>query len=542
MKNNDLSSFSKFMKQKDTFVNQNKSVWLYTRVSSKDQYDNFSLKTQEEASEKYAKENSYNITHKFGGTYESGSSDLSRKEFSKLIQEVKKVKEKPYAILIYKANRFSRTGGSAINLLMQLVNDYKVHLIEVTTGLSSCSPRDELNFMKKLLSAREENLDRLDVTLPGMIAFLQNGNWLGNVPRGYTQYGPRVTDINRIAGKQEIRINDEGKLLKKAFALKLAGSKDTEIIKMLTRNGMKKVTKQFLSAMWRKPFYCGVNTNKLLDGVPVEGNWEPIITQKEFFRLQSLLAKNKQGYVTDKINENRPLVGILYCIECGKKLTGYEVKNKQVHYYNCPRCKGVIINANSTKRSKGIGANELFLQLTQQLTFPVKYFKLIEVQLKKMFDAKNIDKKEDLKRLRTTLIELDHDYEILEEKHVFNKITPAQYEKYSEKLLTQISQIKEEINKYSIKISNQDEKIKKSLILAQNISNIWEKGTYDLKIRLQKLIFPNGILIDTKNRQYLTKNMNKFFDLITNLSSCCGEKEKGLSNDDYEKSLTVAGT
>ena len=540
MKNNDFSDFEKFIKPKKLSPQKGTYVWSYTRVSTKDQSDNHSLDIQRIAAFEYAQKNGYEITKEFGGTYESASSDLSRKEFSRLINEVKSAKVKPFAILVYKANRFSRTGGSAIKLLLELIDVHKVHLIEVFTGMSSCSPRDELNFMKILLRAREENLDRLDVTIPAMTAFLEHGNWLGTVPRGYTHYGPRVKDISRIRGIQEMVINEEGQMLKVAWKLKLEGSSDVEIIKILDQNGMKKVSKQFLSAMWRKTFYCGININRLLTK-PVKGNWEPLISTKDFMKVQALIEKNNHGYVTETINNDRPLVGTLYCPECNRKLTGYEVKKKAVHYYRCPKCNGVSINANTTSRAKGVGANNLFIEFLQAFSFPTKYIKLLEAQLKKLIDEKFTDKKDDMKNLRANLTELEKKDELLEKRFVFEEISKVQYDKYGGELKKQIFELKETIAANSFKLSNQDEKIKNSLILAQNISKIWDQGTYSLRTRLQKLIFPDGVFIDTKNRVYLTKTVNKFFELIANLSSNCEEKEKGLSENNPEKSLVVAG-
>jgi hypothetical protein len=39
-----------------------------------------------------------------------------------------------------------------------------------------------------------------------------------------------------------------------------------------------------------------------------------------------------------------------------------------------------------------------------------------------------------------------------------------------------------------------------------------------MKVRLQKLIFPDGLILDIKNRSYLTKNINKLFQLIVSIS------------------------
>ena len=262
----------------ETKINNN--VWLYTRVSSKKQYDeNGSIETQKLAAIKYAKENNYNIREIFGGTYESAKGDFTRKEFKKLIDAVKKSKNKPFAILIFIVNRFSRSGGSAVALLNELIHDHGIHLIEVSSGKDTTSELGEYEIMQLLLSAKKENMSRMDVTIPGMKSFVRKGNWLGTAPRGYRHQGKRVNNLEDFSGTQIITINDDGNLLKKAWKWKLEGEFDYVIRQKLKLLGLV-VSKQWLSQMWRKPFYCGISTHKFLDGKPIKGNWPPIVPSR----------------------------------------------------------------------------------------------------------------------------------------------------------------------------------------------------------------------------------------------------------------------
>ena len=140
----ELDKFKKYSTYKQE-TNNNKNVWVYTRVSSKEQYNkNNSVDNQKIAAVNYAKLNNYLITNTFGGTYESAKDDFTRKEFTRLISEVKNSKNKPFAIMIYKMSRFSRSGASAIGLVNELIKNHNVHLIEVTTCKDSSTPRHVL--------------------------------------------------------------------------------------------------------------------------------------------------------------------------------------------------------------------------------------------------------------------------------------------------------------------------------------------------------------------------------------------------------------
>ena len=161
----ELNSFKKFANGGEKAREINKNVLIYIRVSSKEQSTNYSLDNQEIAAESYAKKHGYIITQKFGGTYESASGDFTRKEFLRLLTEVKKAKKKPFAILIFIMSRFSRTGGNAIALASELVDGLGVNLIEVSTGDSTITERGKLEIYNKLLKAREETLNKLEVSI-----------------------------------------------------------------------------------------------------------------------------------------------------------------------------------------------------------------------------------------------------------------------------------------------------------------------------------------------------------------------------------------
>jgi len=69
--------------------------------------------------------------------------------------------------------------------------------------------------------------------------------------------------------------------LRKAWEWILQGLDDVEIIKKLDVLGVK-ISKQNISSMWRRAFYCGILTNAFLDGNPIKGKWKPLISEEEF--------------------------------------------------------------------------------------------------------------------------------------------------------------------------------------------------------------------------------------------------------------------
>jgi site-specific DNA recombinase len=537
-----LEIFKTLTKRDVEIKPENKYVLVYTRVSSKEQFDNYSLNNQKDAAEKYAKENGYIISEYFGGTYESASGDFTRKEFKRLIEEVKKARVKPFAILIFIMSRFSRSGGNGISYAVELVEGLNVNLIEISSGENTITERGKLAVYNKLLKAREETLNKLDVSIPGMKSFLKAGNWLGNVPRGYDHYGPRVKDYSMHRANQEIVINKEGKLLMKAWEWKLLGEQDYIIRDRLQALGLN-IRKQQLSSMWRCPFYAGVVMNKMLGDVVVPGKWEKMISHEGFFQINEMLKNRVSlGYKQDKSNPARPLSRHIHCSACGGKLVGYEVKEKRLHYYKCVQCKGVSINANTTKKSLGKGAHDMFADLLNGYVLDEVLVEPFKKQLAKTFDSANTNRGDEEKHLNDQLLKSKTELKNLK-RHwaVEGKIDDETYKEFKAEIDKRIFELESNLKKRGHDSSNLLKYIDNSVDVARNISKYWHSGDLDTKRRIQKLVFPQGLTVNIPKREYLTTKVNSVFSLINGLARVTEDEKKDDSVFFSESSVAVAG-
>ncbi len=518
MKN--LGMFRQFVKATEKNINTNKDVWIYTRVSSKDQESNKSLTHQLAEGHKLAKENNYIVTSTFGGTYESASGDMTRVEFMKLINAVRSANKKPFAILLNTISRFSRTGGNGIALANELVEKLGVNLIEVSTGKNTITEDGKLEIYAGLLKARQENLDRLKVTIPGLKKFLEEGNWLGRVPKGYDHYGPRVKSVKFFNPVQKVEINAEGEILKHAWQWKLQGEKDFMIIQKLSNLGLK-VTKQSISSMWRNPFYCGVLCNSLSEGEVYKGNWPKMISENDFLFIQKQIKEgNRQSYRLDKANVDRPLNAFIFCSECNSKMCGYEVKKKRLHYYKCNNCKGVSINAKTSIKAKNTGAHELFeIELSKyQLHADLK--DLFKEQLKLTYEQLTNESNSETELAEKQYDKCVEELKLLKKRYATDSsIDKEIYLELKAELEMKINEISAQMKNDSSKISNLQNYLNISESVVSNISKYWASGDLETKKRIQQLVFKDGIVLDTKKRQYLTKKVNSIFSLSNGLNS-----------------------
>ena len=536
-----LDKFKSLKKEKPVILEQLKEVVGYTRVSSKEQLKNFSLSDQTDGINNFLVANSnFYLDEWVGGTCESATGDMSRKEFVKLIEFIKKRKQKPYAIAIHFISRFSRTGGGAISIVEDLLK-LGVHLIETSSGLCTAIESDKIKIWEKLIQAKKENVERLERTLPGMIKLLKSGNWLGKAPKGYTMRGKKVTDFTRIQEKQEIFINDDGKLLKKAWKWKVAGERDFVILQKLEKQGLT-LRKQWLSQMWRNPFYCGISNNELLEK-SVKGNWEAMVSIEDFWVIQAALNPNNLGKKSGNIHELRPLTKFLKCNQCSTPLTSYEVATKGVHYYKCQNCKGVSFNCNTTPKSLGEGLNSSFEKFLEGYTLPEKYVEPFTHQLIKMFENMNEDAKEEIELYKKTEKEILDMKIILERKFVtVENFSSELYDKYMSEYNEKLSSVRTDIAIAEKKISNHSGFIEKSLNVVQNLSKYWASEPLENKIRIQSLVFPEGVRIEPKNRQYLTTKVNKVFELTSTFTGSDDEVENKKPTEIIDGSSLVAGT
>lgn len=534
--------FKSFAKGYDKKVAQNNHVLIYTRVSSKDQESNKSLVTQLDHARAYAKANNLNVLGEFGGTYESASGDFTRKEFKKLIDEVRRSKNKPYGILLNTINRFSRSGGYGVALATELVETLGVHIIDVSTGNSTETEQGKVLIYQDLLKARQENIDRLKHTIPGMVRHIKDGKWLGNAPKGYAHFGPKVKDMKYYAPEQTIKLNKEGLLLKKAWQWKIQGERDYIILKNLQDLGIK-ISKQTLSSIWRNPFYCGISTHKMLDGEVTKGQWEKMVSERDFLLVQKILEGNNFGYKQEKSNPDRPLNGFITCSCCGNKLTGYEVKKKRVHYYKCQGCNGSIgtINANTTKRSIGKGANDLFAELLGQYSLSEQTVRAFEVQLKLTYDLMSGESKEDNKLCQKELDKHEAELKTIKLNKMKGLVDDEElYKEYKSELETKIYEIKKKMEEIPEKISNLENYVSESVTVSQNINKYWANSGVEMKKRIQELVFPKGLVLDMENRVYLTKDVNVVFEINRAVTRDKGDKIENGSEKKSEPSSLVA--
>jgi site-specific DNA recombinase len=139
------------------------------------------------------------------------------------------------------------------------------------------------------------------------------------------------------------------------------------------------------------------------------------------------------------------------------------------------------------------------------------------------------------------LAELRNSKENLEESHAYGKISDEIYGKYSMKLENQIQELMKTYNYEDIDISNLIGKVKMAVDFSQNLSKYWTFGNLSTKGGIQNLVFPEGLVINTKDRQYLTSKVNMLFSAKVGFTEDSEVLKQKLPDENTEESRLVAG-
>ena len=91
------------------------------------------------------------------------------------------------------------------------------------------------------------------------------------------------------------------------------------------------------------------------------------------------------------------------------------------------------------------------------------------------------------------------------------------------------------------KLSNSEMFINEAIEIARNIQYYWDSSDLETKLKLQKTVFPKGLVIVPSHRGYLTRNVNDFFRRIPVFTRVLnwGKIKKVTIADDFP--LCVAG-
>ncbi|MHB8261008.1 MAG: recombinase family protein [Bacteroidia bacterium] len=480
---------------------------------------------QRKECEELAVKNGYTILGYFGGTYESAKTD-ERKEFNRMLQFAKRSKDKVTYIIVHMVDRFSRSGANAIYLKERL-KETGIYIMSVKQPVDVRTTNGDFQQNIQIIFSHYDNQVRRERCMSGTKEALLRGEWCGHTPTGF--------DRIKVNGKTEIVINETGRLIKKAFLWKAnEGITNEECRTRLEKLGLK-LNHQRLSVIFKNPFYCGLMAHNALEGKLIEGRHEKLITKDIFLKVNEVQNKNSHGYKQSPEQENVPLKVFLKCDSCEKGLTGYVVKKRGIWYYKC-RNKGCCNN----KSAKQL--NDTFQKSLSYFTLNPKYRSLLKEMLVQELQEENKESAEAVKLVKANYQEINCKIERLEERYMEEEITQELYVKYGEKYKQERLEIAKELTKLETGSSNLEEGANEALDFAENLSEMWHRGGYKEKQRLQYYLFPKGIRYNRKSDTVRTEKYNSLFLWIARQQQDVSQNKNGIPELNLSYAALVART
>ena len=490
---------------------ENKVAALWTRVSTERQEENnCSLETQERICRDYAAKNGITIKKHYGGTHESAKTEGQL--YRKMIAEVAADRD-INIILVYSFDRFSRAGNEAI-MTKAYLKTKGVYVISATQQTDPDSAAG--TFMEDILFLfnQFENSLRRDKAVTGMTACLQRGEWYGKAPLGY--------DHKKIGKTHVLTVNDDGRILKKAFLWKANESMgDIEIVERLALEGLR-IDRKHLNKILHNPFYCGKITHNLLGDEIVEGKQEKLIDEATFNKIQGI---THSGYEHQEETEPFPLKRHIRCSDCGGYLTGYTVKSRGRDYYKCNK-KGCKSN-HSTER-----LHQLYCALLNTYSIPKQLVPILTKVLHKVFREYNQERSNARTLLLKSKSELERKQVELKIRYGLGEIDKDIYNATSAHLNDQLTQIHKALQEAERDLSNEKKYIADVIAMSCKLGTLWQEGDFRTRQKLQNLVYPDGILFDKHLGCYRTENENEVFRIFRSIStSYIVEKEKAAKEN-----------
>lgn len=478
---------------------------IYTRVSSDEQIEGYSLEVQEKECRRYAKANNLQVETVFREEGASAKTVNGRPELLKLIKYCKEKGNDISTVLVYRLDRWSRNVEQGLAVIGVLAN-IGVRVQSIT------EPTNEDAFGKAirnimLVVAQLNNDVKSERTTDGMKAAVEAGRWPWKAPIGYAHMV--------VGGKKGLVLIESFKPLLSSLFDEAATGLYTkrELAERMNKRGYTKLhgspaNPKTVEKIIQKRFYCGIVVAKKWK-IEKKGLHKPATDAETWLKAnQALFGKN--NYPTRQSeNKNFPLRSFVLCRSCHKPITGSfsHGNGGKYPYYHCNR-RG----CSEPLRARRNDMNEGFVQFLKQFTLTVVQRKLLEGVLLRRLEKQVHSQENEINRLNNKLAGL-----IEERRATIKSENRGMISQEKAKSILDDLEVEEAVLEVELSETRIDKNEAKAVIaftrdFLSNPSKLWENIDPARKFKLQQKIFPEGVYY--KNGTFEAKRISPSFKLI----------------------------
>lgn len=353
-----------------------KRAFIYTRVSTLEQANGYSISEQESRLKSYAEAKGYKVIKVFSDIGISGGT-LNRPQLKEMIQDIKNTD----MVLVYKLDRLSRSQKDTLHLIEEVFIKNSVDFISLNESFDTSTSfgRAMIGILSVFAQLEREQIKERFAM--GKVGRAKKGKWHGGGkwrPYGYDY-------IN-----DELVINEyEAAVVKELYNLAAQGIGIGKSFRLINEKYPNSVaTTSTITRILKNPIYIGrIQWND----ETYEGSHEHILTDSLYRTVQEVKKINSEKYSKHK-SGRYTLSGKLICGECGSNMngrTGGKRKDgSQLLYYVCtgrgdkpwiknhPDCK--------TESKNKVSLESLVLD-------EIKKFNIAETQIKSEVDHSEVE-------------------------------------------------------------------------------------------------------------------------------------------------------
>lgn len=473
-----------------------KSV-IYTRVSTTEQVDGYSLTYQEELCKEYCKKQGWEAITVFQERGESAKS-ADRTQLLELLKYCSKNKGIIDIVLVHKLDRIARNSADH-HSIRGILTKSNIVLRSVSEPIDE-SPQGK--FMEGIYAsvAQLDNDVRAERTKEGLKEKVKQGFWAWKAPNGY-----RNTSAGLVIDPEK------APLIKKAFETYAQGGYSLiRMAKKMNQWGLRSIrgnrmTPQSVDHIFQNKLYIGIIVVKNWPGETV-GIHQKIINTDLFYRVQAI--REGKSYTAVTHFHNNPefsLKNIAKCDTCGKNLTGSWSKGRKnkYAYYHCTCGKTRIPKKQF---------EELYYESLKSIKPNHAFIKLFRIVLVDVWKGKQSDVIFNLSKVTNEIEKLRTTKQRLIQKYLDGNIKDEEYKSFQDHLDSDIAVKELERSEFRSEEINIDYLVNLSENLFNNVATIWLDAPFEHKLLFQSLLFPKGIVY--KDGNIRTEALGLPFNLI----------------------------
>lgn len=499
-----------------TTDDRKKKAVAYIRISSSRQIDNESPDTQRQKIQEYADSNGIEII-KDGWFFDEAKSgkNAEREELKNLLKFALNHRDKIDHVLVYKMSRASRDITSYYMQIKGVLMGKGITLRSATEQFDDSSTGRFMELIYVGL-AQMDNDNKREYTLDNMKSLAR---------QGYYQHPPTVgydtCKVSNAGGKPRpsLKMNEMAPKVKKVLerfgvgdVTKAELTRYAAEIGLRTRYGSIMV-EESINRLLHNPVYTGSICDSFTNNEIVPGKHDAIISMETFERNKLILdgPKSRKDQIHLKKNPEFVLKGTLICQGCEKRMyasaprTGNGGRSPRYHCGRCRKTPSVlsrVVHEEFEAMLKTIKPTPGTLRLYKEVLIREANNQLGRIN-------------SDIKAVRIELDEIASLRVKAVEKYTAGDLSKADKDALFDALDVRKAEAMDKLLDLEEEQNFRESDIEYAINFMENVDKQWADADFDMQQRFQNLIFPNGIMYDSKNHRFGTSKISPLYQSLS---------------------------